>query len=189
MDRESAREPLNTLLEKWRDGDRAAGQEVIALAYKELRRLAAYFFRHEGAGHTLQPTALVNEVFLKLSSGAPVSVKDRTHFFAMAAKQMRRVLIDHARRRQALKRNDTEMQFPLSAEDGQHGSRFEKILNVEEALQDLEALDPRAARVVELRVWGGLTELEIAGALDISAATVKRDWTFAKAWLVTRLSE
>lgn len=96
MDRESEREPLDNLLKEWRAWDRAAGQEVIALAHADLRRLAC-FFRHEGAGHTLQPTALVNEVFLRLSSGAHVSFKDRTHFFAVAARQMRRVLIDHAR--------------------------------------------------------------------------------------------
>ena len=180
-------EPLSKLLKKWRDGDQAAGGDVVALAYAELRRLAGYFFRSEGAGHTLQPTALVNEVFIKLSSGASISVKDRTHFFAIAAKQMRRVLIDHARRRKASKRSGTEILFPLHAQGGQR-ERPEDILDVEDALKELESLDPRAARVVELRVFGGLKETEIAEALEISSATVKRDWTFAKAWLVSRLA-
>ena len=181
-------ETLETLLGRWRDGDREAGDRVITITYAELRRLAAYYFRRESSGHTLQPTALVNEVFLKLSSGEPVQWQNRAHFFAVAARQMRRILIDHARRRRALKRNDSEMQISLSPKRAGLGPRFENLLAMDEAIEGLEDLDSRAARVVELRVFGGLKEAEIASALGISVATVKRDWNFARAWLLTRLS-
>src|SRR5437660_12141561 len=105
---------LETLLGDWRDGDREAGKRIMAMVYSELRRLAAYYFRLEQPGHTLQPTALVNEVFIKLSSGAQVPWKDRAHFFAVAAQQMRRILIDHARRRRASKRHDARIAVTLS---------------------------------------------------------------------------
>src|SRR2546421_5500242 len=174
---------LETLLGDWRDGDREAGKRIMAMVYSELRRLAAYYFRREQPGHTLQPTALVNEVFIKLSAGKPVQWKDRAHFFSVAAQQMRRILIDHARRRSAGKRNDTRI--PVAFSRGT--AKDESLLAIDEALRDLESLDARAARVVELRVFGGLKEAEIADALEISTATVKRDWNFAKAWLLTRL--
>jgi RNA polymerase sigma factor (TIGR02999 family) len=178
---------LDDLLAQWRSGDREAGERIMTLVYSELRRLAAYYFRTESPGHTLQPTALVNEVFLKLCSGEPVQLKDRAHFFAVAAQQMRRILIDHARRRRALKRNDPQIAISLSRENAERGPQLESLLVVDEALGELQLLDARAARVVELRVFGGLKEAEIAQALEISAATVKRDWNFAKAWLLTRL--
>ena len=182
-------ETFETLLQRWRDGDRTAGERVMTMAYSELRRLAAYHFRKERAGHTLQPTALVHEVFLKLSSGATVQWQDRTHFFAVAARQMRQILIDHARRRQADRRNDTQIPVPLLPGPGNSEPRLEDLLAVDEALQELEGLDARAARVVELRVFSGLKQTEIASALEISTATVKRDWTFARAWLLNRLRE
>ena len=121
-------ETLETLLGRWRDGDREAGDRVITITYAELRRLAAYYFRRESSGHTLQPTALVNEVFLKLSSEEPVQWQNRAHFFAVAARQMRRILIDHARRRRALKRNDSEIEISLSPKHAGIGPRFENIL-------------------------------------------------------------
>lgn len=182
-------ETLNTLLGRWREGDHEAGERVMTMVYSELRRLAAYYFRQEAAGHTLQPTALVNELFLKLSSGEPVQWQDRTHFFAVAARQMRRILIDHARRRKAHKRNDTRIPVSLSRGPGDFGPQYENLLAIDEALRGLEDLDSRAARVVELRVFGGLKESEIANALEISVATVKRDWNFARAWLLSRLRE
>ncbi len=182
-------ETLNALLGRWREGDHEAGKQVMTLVYSELRRLAAYYFRQEAPGHTLQPTALVNELFLKLCSGEPVQWQDRTHFFAVAAQQMRRILIDHARRRKADKRHDTRIPVSLSRQPGDFGPQYEDLLAIDEALRGLEELDSRAARVVELRVFGGLKESEIADALEISAATVKRDWTFARAWLRSRLRE
>ena len=182
-------ETLNTLLGRWREGDREAGDRVMTLVYSELRRLAAYYFRREAPGHTLQPTALVNELFLKLSSGEPVQWQDRAHFFAVAAQQMRRILIDHARRRKAQKRGETKIPVSRSKEPGGVEPRYEDLLAIDETLRDLEHLDSRAARVVELRVFGGLKDSEIAKALEISAPTVKRDWNFARAWLISRLRE
>src|SRR5687767_3235378 len=111
-------ETLEILLSRWRNGDRVAGDEVMTMLYRELRRLAAHYFRSESPGHTLQPTALVHEVFLKLSSGGQVPWRDRTHLFAVAARQMRRVLIDHARRRLALKRGETRIVLSLSDQEG-----------------------------------------------------------------------
>lgn len=178
-------EAVTTLLRLWREGDAEAGKRVMALVYGDLRRLAAYYFRQEAPGHTLQPTALVNELFLKLSCGEPVPWQDRAHFFAVAAQQMRRILIDHARRRRAQKREDPRAPGPQEPSD--FGPGFENLLAIEEALAKLEALDPRAARVVELRVFGGLKEAEIARALAVSTATVKRDWSFARAWLMSHL--
>lgn len=182
-------ETLNTLLGRWREGDREAGDQVMTLVYSQLRRLAASYFRWEAPGHTLQPTALVNELFLKLSSGESVQWQDRAHFFAVAAQQMRRILIDHARRRKAQKRGDTKIPVSLLREVGGAGPRYEELLAIDEALGDLAHLDSRAAHVVELRVFGGLKDSEIAEALEISAATVKRDWSFARAWLLSRLQE
>ena len=181
-------ETLETLLHRWREGDRTAGERVMTLAYAELRRLAARHFRHERAGHTLQPTALVNELFLKLSSGEPVQWQDRTHFFALAARQMRLILIDHARRK-ASRRNDTKISVSVLQGPENPQPLLENLLAVDEALRSLEDLDTRAARVVELRVFVGLNDAEIANELEISTATVKRDWTFARAWLLQRLRD
>jgi RNA polymerase sigma factor (TIGR02999 family) len=177
-------ESLETLLRRWREGDRQAGDRVIGQVYSDLRRLAAYHFKQERDGHTLQPTALVNEVFIKLASGSTIEWQNRSHFFAVAARQMRLILIDHARRNKAQKRQETLMPVTVSASSR---PRMENILEIDGALRDLEHLDSRAARVVELRVFGGLKESEIAEVLEVSVATVKRDWTFAKAWLISRL--
>jgi len=177
-------ETLNALLGRWRNGDRDAGKRVMTLAYSELRHVAGYYLRHEAPGHVLQPTALVNGMFLKLSSQEPVQWKNREHFFAVAALLMRRILIDDARHRRAKKRNDTQIPVYFSRRSDL-APHFENVLAVDEALTALEELDSRAARVVELRVFGGLKEAEIAQALEISPATVKRDWTFARAWLVS----
>ena len=178
---------LETLLGKWREGDKAAGEQVVEIVYADLWKLAAYFLSHERPGHTLLPTDLVNEAYLRLTSGKPVNPRNRTHFIALAARQMRRVLIDHARRQKALKRNDTMMTLALF--EGQHGpkSHIESVLAVEEILQEFELLEPRAAQVVEYRVFGGLTEKDIAELLDLSVPTIKRDWTFARAWLIRKL--
>lgn len=160
-----------------------AKPNIDTAIYTELRLLAAYYFRNERSGHTLQPTALVNEAFIKLSEGKPIELRDRAHFFAVAARQMRRILIDHARRRKALKRSDTLIAIPFQQ------AREEKLLIVDEALKELTDLDPRAAEVVELRVFGGLKENEIAETLGVSLATIKRDWSFARAWLTSRLRD
>ena len=180
---------FETLLQRMRDGDHDAGERFVTLVYSDLRRLAAYYFRQEAPGHTLQPTALVHEVFIRLSAGKPIEWQNRAHFFAVAARQMRRILVDHARRRKALKRGDTQIIFSLLPERARPGPRFESLLIIDEALKDLEDLDARAARIVESRVFGGLAEAEIGIALGISVPTVKRDWTFGKTWLRSRLRE
>ena len=167
-----------------------AGEPLDTLLYAELRRLAAYHFRHEDAGHTLQPTALVNEALLRLISAKDVEVNDRNHFFALAARQMRRILIDHARRRRALKRGSSQVFLSLDQnEPAAPSAPIEDVLTIDGVLRDLEQLDARAAQILELRIFGGLESAEIAGALHISIATVKRDWAFAKAWLVSRLRQ
>jgi RNA polymerase sigma factor (TIGR02999 family) len=178
---------LKTLLLRWREGDRKAGDQVVSLVYSDLRNLAAYFLNSERPDHTLQPTDLVNEAFVRLTSGKPVDWQNRAHFIAVAARQMRRILIDHARRQKALKRNDTLIPVPFAQERAARKSHLESVLAMEEILEELEKFDSRAAQIVELRVFGGMTEKEMGEVLDISVATVKRDWTFARAWLIRRL--
>jgi RNA polymerase sigma factor (TIGR02999 family) len=177
---------LKTLLLQWREGDRNAGEQVVGLVYADLRKLAAYFLNSERPDHTLQPTDLVNEAFVRLTSGKQVDWQNRAHFIAVAARQMRRILIDHARRQKALKRNDTLIPVSFLGEPARK-SHLESVLAMEEILEELEKYDSRAAQIVELRVFGGLTEKEMAEVLEISIATVKRDWTFARAWLIRRL--
>jgi len=176
---------LEILLTQWSNGDNAAGERVLALAYSELRRVAAVHFRYERTGHTLQPTAIVNEVFLKLLRGRRVQWQNRAHFFKVFARQVRRLLVDHARRRKAQKRQNTNVGLELA--NGRRRPQYEDLLTIDQLLQELEHLDERAAHVVEMRVFGGLKDAEIAAALDISTATAKRDWSFARAWLLSRL--
>lgn len=181
------REPLKTLLEKARAGDEKAMERVYSAVYPDLRRLARNYLQQERDGHTLQPTDLVNEVFLKVATGKSVEWQSRAQLVAVMARQMRWILVDHARRRKALKRGDTLIPLALSKEPAQKQPRLENVLTINAALEDLERLDKRTAQVVELRVFGGLSETEIASALDIGISTVKRDWVFAKAWLKDRL--
>jgi RNA polymerase sigma factor (TIGR02999 family) len=180
-------ESLETLLTQWSDGDTAAGERVLALAYSELRRVAAMHFRHERPGHTLQPTALVHEVFMRLSHGRPIHWQNQTHFLRVFSRKVRRLLVDHARRRKAQKRRNTNISLDLAREVRRSGPQYENLLTIDRLLQELERLDERAAQVVEHRVFGGLTDAEISEVLGISIATVKRDWSFARAWLHTRL--
>ena len=172
---------------EWRKGSREAGDRLFAAAYQELRRLAAWHFQREQPGHTLQPTALVNELYLKLFSGEPVEWQNRAHFFAVAAQQLRRLLIDHARARVAEKRGAGDVHVSLDEASGLAAPRQEDLIELDQALHRLEELDARYARVVELRFFAGLTEREAAEVLGISVATLKRDWDFARAWLITQL--
>ena len=175
---------ITHLLELSSGGDGEACSELYERVYSDLRRIAGILFSGERPGHILQPTALLNEAFLRLTTGASVSYHDRVHFFAVAARQMRRILVDHARQLKAGKRDA-------------HGSAtitlvspFERpldLLDVDRALEDLAALDPRCAQVVDLRFFGGMTEEETAEALAVSPATVRSDWRFAKGWLIDRL--
>lgn len=179
---------LSAILSAWGKGDAAAGDELIAIVYQELRQLAAYYLQSERTGHTLQPTALVHELYLKLFSSGPLQVHDREHFLAIAARQLRHIVVDHARTKHAQKRGGPLL--AISLEDVQAGAAVpvdQSVLDLDLALARLEALDPRAAQVVELRYFGGLTEEEAGRTLNISLTTVKRDWDFARAWLLTQL--
>jgi RNA polymerase sigma-70 factor (ECF subfamily) len=182
-----AEQPVTTLLLSWRKGNPEAGKELLARMQPELRRIAAGYMRRERAGHTLQPTALVNELFLRLMGGATVEWKDRAHFLAVASQQLRRILVDHARQRRSEKRGGG-LQATTLVEASLVARPFEEnLLDLHDALDGLAALDPRAARVIELRYFGGLTEMEAAEVLEISVATIKRDWEAGRAWLVDRL--
>ena len=156
--------------------------------YQELRRLAHYHLDRERGGNSLQSTALVHEVYLRLCGAEPIQLRDRTHFFAVAAQQLRRVLVDHARRVRSEKRGGGKITASLFDSDGAAWAIDERLLAVDESLSRLETLDPRAAKVIELRFFGGLTETEAAEALDISIATLKRDWDFARSWLAAQLA-
>ena len=180
---------VTTLLIDWRSGDSQASERLLSLVYQELRRIAARHLRLERTGHTLQPTALVHELYLRLFAAEPVDYRDRTHFFAVAARQLRRILIDHARGDNAKKRGHGQIEVPLADIDAPAKARSEDLLAVNEALDELEKMDSRCSKVVELRFFGGLTEQEAALVLGVSTATVKRDWEFARAWLNSRLAK
>ena len=179
---------ITSLLAAWRDGDTASRDELVTLIYRELRGLAAVYLRKERLDHTLQPTALVHETYLRLVASEPISWQNRTHFFAIAAQQMRRLLIEYARNRLAEKRGGGRVKVSLTAIPEWNGRPEEDVLAVHEALTKLADLDPRAAQVVEIRFFGGLEESEAAEALGLSIATVKRDWKFARAWLFDQLT-
>jgi RNA polymerase sigma-70 factor (ECF subfamily) len=172
----------------WRRGDDGARDRLFAILQPELRRIAAHFLNRERGDHTLEPNALVNELYVRLLGAQPIAYNDRAHFFAVAAQTMRRILIDHARARIAEKRGGVQQRVGLSAVDGWNPiQRDEDLLAVDHVLGKLEKADPRAARVVELRFFGGLTEDEVADVLGVSTITVKRDWRAARAWLISRL--
>ena len=179
--------PVTTLLGEWRNGDNDAGRELIVLMQPELRRMAAHYMRGERSGHTLQPTALVNSLYLELMGGTPVAWQDRAHFLAVASTLLRRVLVEHARRRNAAKRGGGAASGELDDRAGAVEPPDEQVLDIHHALEELEAMDARAGKVIELRYYGGLTETETAEVLGISLSTLRRDWEFSRAWLAGRL--
>jgi RNA polymerase sigma-70 factor, ECF subfamily len=175
-------EQITTLLVRWSQGDEHALDQVIPLVYSRLRRMAAWRMnQHERKGHTLQPSDLVNEAFLKLKASAKVQWQNRVHFYAVASRAMRQVLVDHARKRKAVKR-EVEM-VPLDDAMVLVPERSAELLALDEALKRLAIHDLRKARVVELRFFGGLSNEEIGEVLGVSANTAIRDWDYAKAWL------
>jgi RNA polymerase sigma-70 factor (ECF subfamily) len=174
------------LLNATRRGDAAAYDRLLPLLYNELRAIAGKHMRGERPDHTLQPTALVHEAFLRLIGGAPAHFEDRTHFLRAASQAMRRVLVDHARARNAAKRGG-DLRVTLDEAIAGHDDHIVDLLVLDDALTRLAAAEPRWARVVELRVFGGLEVPEVASALGISPATAKRDWQFAKGWLAREL--
>ncbi len=176
------------LLRAWGGGDETAFDELVPLVHEELRRLARRYMRHERPGHTLQAAALVNEAYLRLIDVNRVPWQNRAHFFAMAARVMRRILVDAARARRYQKRGGGAPKVSLdeallvSSEPGQD------LVALDDALNALAAMDPRRGQVVEMRFFGGLTVAETAEALHVSVDTVMRDWGLAKAWLLRELS-
>jgi len=170
-------------------GNEAARDEFVTLVYPELRRIAARYMRQERPDHTLRTTGLVHEVYVRLFGRDDGDWQNRAHFFAAVAREMRHILVDYARARNAKKRPEGRVQLSLSDVDVAVGERAEDLVALDEALSRLEGLNPRAGRVVELRFFAGLGERESAAALDISLATLKRDWVFAKAWLFDQLKE
>jgi RNA polymerase sigma factor (TIGR02999 family) len=181
------RERISRLLTGWASGDPGSRERLVPIVYEELRRLAHHYMRGERAGHTLQTTALVNEVYMRLAGIDAMQWRDRAHFFAMAATLMRRVLVDYARQRGRDKRGagvsvtslDGSAVAPQPAVD---------VVALDEALERLATVDPQQSRVVELRFFAGLSVKETAEALGVSPATVKRDWATAKLWLYNELT-
>jgi RNA polymerase sigma-70 factor (ECF subfamily) len=179
---------ITKLLVQLRNGDLDAGDQLIPLVYEELRRLARYYMRRERPNHTLQPTALVNEAYLRLIRQREVDWQSRAHFFAMSARLMRRILVDHARKRNARGRPNKQCLVPIEEVLADSGKDLSDLLVFDDALNRLAEEYPRQARVVDLRFFGGLSEAEIAEALGISVRTVKSDWRSARAWLYSDLS-
>ena len=182
----SSAPPLTHLLVAWGRGDRNALEVLTPLVYKELRRLAQWHMNRERHGHTLQATALVNEAYLRLVDINQIQWQDRAHFFAVAARQMRRVLIDEARKHGNQKRGG-DVQKVSIAEALLVPERAEDLIALDEALAALAEIDERRGRVVEMKFFGGLSVEEIAEVLGVSSDTVKRDWKLAKAWLSREL--
>ncbi len=182
MEKQSGQE-VTALLKEWAAGDRGALERLMPLVYEELRRLAASQLRAERGSHTLQPTALVHEAYLRLVGQRSVSWANRSHFFGIAAQMMRRVLVDHARKRRADKRTPGTIFLDLGTSKTGADDRSPELLAVDDALTELEKLDPRQARVVELRFFAGLSVEETAEVVGISTATVKREWRTARAFL------
>jgi RNA polymerase sigma-70 factor, ECF subfamily len=173
---------LTTLLRAWRQGDRVAFDEVAPLIYNELRQIAAAHVRTERPGHTFSPTDLISEVYLKLAGGASLEFNDRAHFLAIASRNMRQILVDHARKRCSRKRGDGEPAVDLDATNTATEHPW-NLIELDNALEALAKLDPRKARIVELHYFGGLTHKEIAAVCEIHVNTVARDLRFSEAWI------
>ena len=175
---------VTEMLQEWSgSGDREALDKLMPIVYDELRRQASRYLQHERQGHTLPTTALVHEAYLRLIDQIAVPWQNRAHFFGIAAEMMRRILVDHARKRHALKRGGEALKLTLDEASMMSGKRNLDLIAVDEALTRLASLDPQQSRVVELRFFGGLNVEEAAEVLGVSARTVKRDWSVAKAWI------
>lgn len=181
-------QPASDLLRAWSQGDGQARDDLLPLVYAELRAQAVRYMRRERTDHTLQPTALVHEAYVRLIGQARVSWQNRAHFFGLAAEMMRRILVDHARKHHAAKRPGTALRVAWDEKLGATPPLDCELLLLDQALAELAARDPRQARVVELRYFGGLSEQEAAEVLTVSRATVTRDWQVARAWLFRRMT-
>ncbi len=183
----AARHDITQLLREWANGAPSALDTLTPLVYAELRRLAGSYMRSEAPGHTLQPTALVHEAFLRMVARDAPDCQNRSHFYGVASHLMRQILIDHARTRHAGKRGGGKAHISLEENLVVSPEREADLVALDDALERLSALDPRKTQVVELRFFGGLSVEESAEALKVSEVTVRRDWQFAKAWLVREL--
>jgi RNA polymerase sigma factor (TIGR02999 family) len=179
---------ITSLLAAVQRGDRSAESHLVELVYGELRGIARRYMRNERRDHTLQPTALVNEAYVRLIRDQAVAWQGRAHFFAAAAVVMRHILVDYAKQRRAAKRPGGKVRVELNEVQAAAVPRLDQMLILDEALSRLAELDQRQARIVEMRYFGGLTEEEVAEVLGLSTRTVKRDWRFARAWLQAQLS-
>lgn len=181
---------ITRLLRDWSNGNQAALNELVPLVYGELHRMASRHLATQSAGHVLQPTALLHEAYCRLVAGATNRQwEDRVHFFRVAARAMRHVMIDHARAQLSTKRGGQQNVFPLDEAMAISPERIASVVALDDALTDLQALNKRQADVIELRYFGGLTVEETAKALGVSPETVMRDWRAAKAWLYSQLSQ
>jgi len=185
----SSNPDITQLLKDWSDGDGQAPAQLMPLVYQELRRLADHYMSHERVSHTLQPTALVNEAYLRLIDQTRVNWQNRAHFFGIAAQLMRRILLDHARAHHAGKRGGVAKRLSLDEAAILPEERASDLIALDEALEELAKFDERKSKIVELRFFGGLGVDETAEVLDIHRATVLRDWSVAKAWLHRELSK
>jgi RNA polymerase sigma factor (TIGR02999 family) len=185
---EEGTSPASHLLRAWGRGDLQARDELVPVVYRELRRRAGAYLRRERPDHTLQPTALVHEAYVRLMGQERVAWQNRAHFFAMAAQMMRRVLIDHAREHQAAKRPGAAVKVVLDDRVGTTQPRACELIALDQALVELARIDPRQGQIMELRYFGGLSEQEVAAVLSISRATVTREWHTARAWLYRRMT-
>ena len=179
---------ITQLLLAWGSGDQKALDELMPLVYAELRKLAKNYMRGQRPGHTLQTTALVNEAYLRLIDSSRVNWQNRTHFFAISAQLMRRVLVDFARAKNSLKRGGERIQVTLDEKIETPSETVTDLVALDEALQNLAQMNERQSKIVELKYFGGLSEEEIGETLNVSYRTVRRDWNIAKAWLYRELS-
>jgi len=179
---------ISQLLAEWSDGNQAALDQLYPLVYDELRRLAHRYLRRERKGHTLQTTALINEAYLRLVDQRHIRWENRSHFFGIAAKMMRRILVDHARRYEYAKRGGGAVKSSLDEVAVVAKERARELLLLDEAIASLAKIDARRSHVVELRFFAGLSNEEIGEVLNISANTVMRDWNLARAWLYKELT-
>ena len=185
---ETPRTEVTGLLQAWRGGDATAETRLLGIVYAELQRIARRHLARETPGHTLQTTALVHETYLRLLGQKGVAWADRAHFFAIASTMMRRILVDHARARLAGKRAHRELPLSVATGLSAAGGREVELLDLDLALDVLAREEPRTARIVEMRFFGGLENAEIGAVLELSERTVEREWSYARAWLRRELT-
>lgn len=180
---------VTRLLKEWSEGDETALEQLTPLVYDELHRLAHQHMRRERPGNVLQTSALINEAYLRLVDEPRIHWQNRAHFFGIAARLMRRILVDEARKRNAAKRGGDAIQVSLDEATSVAQEQAANVVALDDALRNLEAIDARQSEIVELRFFGGLNIEETAGVLKVSPGTVMRDWTFARAWLKNQMSQ